>query len=42
MARGAYARPRVVLATLFRTDHPTAMMMKEVNVDITERETDIE
>ena len=42
MAQEAYVRLRVVLATLFRTDHPTALMMKEMNVEITERETDIE
>ena len=34
MARGVHARMRLVLATLFGTDHPTALVMKEVNVDI--------
>ena len=30
MAQGAHSRLRVVLATLFGTDHPTELDMKEV------------
>ena len=42
MTRGAHARLKVVLDTLFGTNHTTVMSMKEVNVDIMERETYLE
>ena len=42
MARGYHARLRVVLTTLFRPDHPTALARKEVNSEIMERETELE
>ena len=32
----------MVLATQFGTYHPTTMAMKEVNMEIVERETDLE
>ena len=42
IAQGSHTRLRVVLDTLFGTNHPTALEMKEVNVEIMERETDTE
>ena len=42
MTRGSHARLRVIPATLFGTDHPTALAMKEVNSETMERETEIE
>ena len=42
MAQGGHTWLRVVLATLFGTNHLTALAMKEVNAEIMERETEIE
>ena len=42
MAIGAHAQLMVVLATLFGPNHPTTLATKEVNVEIMERETELE
>ena len=42
ISQGAHTQLRVILSTLFGTDHPTVLAMKEANVEIMERETDLE
>ena len=41
MTQGSHSRLRVVLVTLFGTDHPTELEMKEVNTEIMERDTEL-
>ena len=41
MLQCPHTHQRVVLATLFGIDHPTAMLMKELNVEIMEREMEL-
>ena len=42
MERGAHARLRVLLVTLFGPEHPTTLAIRDVNKEIMERETDME
>ena len=42
IAQGGYARLSMVLFTLFITDHPTVLEMKEVKSEIMERDTELE
>ena len=41
-ARGDHARLRLVLVTLFGTYHSTELVMKEMNTELMDRETNIE
>ena len=41
MTQGSHSRLRVVLVTLFGTDHPTELEMKEVNTEIMKRDTEL-
>ena len=42
MARGSHTCLRVVLTTLSGKNHPTTLAMKELNMEIMERETELE
>ena len=42
MAQGSHAQLRVVMFSLFKPDHPTALEMRDVNTNIMEREIELE